>query len=181
MLDIDKINVRIERHHITQEDFTPQTVVDDMLAKLPEETFTDFSKTVLDPSCGIGNFLVTILERRLEHCESQEDAVNAMKTLYGVELMADNVEECRNRLYDMIVKKFPSILNDEKKHFYLRSIVRNRIQWHDSLEFDYDHWKQPKTAPCEKHDTVSFHERKDKDDEFYPMWHKKEPKQLTLF
>ena len=181
MLEDDRTDIREERHHITQEDFTPQSVVDDMLLKLPEETFTDFSKTVIDPSCGIGNFLVAILERRLGHCESQDDAIKAMRTLYGVELMADNVEECRNRLYDMIVGKFPSILNDEKKHFYLRSIVRNRIQWHDSLEFDYDHWKQPKTTPSEKHDTVSFHERKDKDDEFYPMWHRRELKQETLF
>lgn len=181
MLDADKTDLRCDRHHITQEDFTPQSVVDDMLMRLPDETFTDFSKSVLDPSCGIGNFLVAILERRLEHCENQDDAVKAMRTLFGVELMADNVEECRNRLYDMIIKKFPAILDDEKKHFYLRSIVRNRIQWHDSLDFDYDHWKQLKTTPCEKHETISFHERKDKDDEFYPMWHKKEPKQLELF
>lgn len=181
MLDSDKTDIRHERHHITQEDFTPQAIVNDMMVKLPEETFVDFSKTVLDPSCGIGNFLVAILERRLEHCESQDDAIKAMRTLFGVELMADNVEECRNRLYDMIINKFPAILDDEKTNYCLRSIVRNRIQWHDSLDFDYDHWQPLNTTLRQKYKTISFHEQKDNNDEFYPMWHKREPKQLDLF
>ena len=181
MLDTDKTDIREERHHITQEDFTPQDVVDDMLARLPDEAFADFSKTVLDPSCGIGNFLATVLERRLGRCENQDDAIMAMRTLFGVELMADNVEECRNRLYGMITKKFPEILDDEKANYCLRSIVRNRIQWHDSLSFDYDHWQTLNTTMRQKHETVSFHERRDKDDKFYPMWHRKEMEQLTLF
>lgn len=181
MLDADKTDIRCERHRITQEDFTPQSVVDAMLAKLSDDVFTDFSKTVLDPSCGIGNFLVEILKRRLENCSSSDDAILAMKTLFGVELMADNVEECRERLYALVVEKFPAIVDDEKVNYCLRSIVRNRIQWHDSLTFDYEHWKSLDTTPRQKHDTVSFHERKNKDDEFYPMWHKKELKQLELF
>lgn len=181
MLEDDRTDIREERHHITQEDFTPKPVVYDMLARLPKETFTDFSKKVLDPSCGIGNFLVAVLERRLERCESSDDAILAVKSLYGVELMADNVEECRNRLYGLVIEKFPAILNDEKKNYCLRSIVRNRIQWHDSLCFDYDHWQSLSTMPRSKHETVSFHERKEKDDKFYPMWHKREPKQLDLF
>ena len=182
MLKEDKNEKRLERHSTTQEDFTPPAIVEDMLAKLPQEAFTDFSKTMLDNSCGIGNFLVRILEKRLDYCKDVDDAISAIKTLYGVELMADNVEECRQRLYDLIVQKFPEITNDYKKNYYLRALIRNRIQWHDSLKFDYKHWKPLNhTTPCEKHETVSFHENKEKDDEKYPMWHETKPVQMNLF
>lgn len=181
MLDTDRTDIREERHHITQEDFTPQTVVNDMLARFPEEAFTDFSKTILDPSCGIGNFLVAILERRLEHCNDIDDAISSMKTLYGVELMADNVEECRNRLYNVVINRFQSILNDKMQNYKLRSIIRNRIQWGNSLEFDYNHWRTLDLIPRPKHENISFHEKKGEDDDCYPMWHKREPEQLSLF
>ena len=186
MLKQDKNEKRTERHSVTQEDFTPNSVVDDMLAKLPRNAFTNFRKTVLDTSCGIGNFLVRVLEKRLAYCETADDALLAVRTLYGVELMADNVEECRQRLYDCIIAKFPRIASCcKRKNFYLRAIIRNRIQWHDSLTFDYNHWKPiSHTKPTKEYDNVSFHEAKGKDDDQYPMWHKaedtKESKQLKF-
>ena len=182
MLESDATDIRVERHQVTQEDFTPESVVNDMLACLPDDTFTDFSKTILDPSCGIGNFLVEVLRRRLEHCKNQDDAIRAMKSIYGVELMADNVEDCRQRLYDTVIGGFPKIQNNVDMDYYLRALIRNRIQWCDSLEFDYEHWKPLKhTKPCAKHERISFHETRNEDDELYPMWHKNELKQLDLF
>ena len=71
MLEKDIHDKRKARHHITQEDFTPDSIVDMMLKKLPKDTFSNFNKTVLDNSCGIGNFLVEILKRRLKITDIQ--------------------------------------------------------------------------------------------------------------
>ena len=103
MLENDITDKRKERHHITQEDFTPDVIVEMMLNKLPKDTFTNFSRKVLDNSCGIGNFLVAILQRRLKKCKTPNDALRAIKTIYGVELMADNVEKTYG------TKRFPNM------------------------------------------------------------------------
>ena len=75
--------------------FTPETLCEEMLGKLPDEFFTSAEKTILDNSCGNGNFLVKTLEWRLKHDVPHLDAIG---TLYGVELDSKNVEECRQRL-----------------------------------------------------------------------------------
>ena len=182
MLENDITNKRKERHHITQEDFTPDVIVEMMLARLPKETFTNFSKKIIDNSCGIGNFLAAILERRLKKCKTPQDAIRAMKTIYGVELMADNVAECRERLYDIILTKFPTIVEDEILNFNIRAVIRNRIVWYDSLKFDYK-WKKLRTYG--NHDkNITFEERRTAKDIKFPMWYEEEPqkiKELCLF
>lgn len=75
--------------------FTPEALVEEMLAKLPDVFFTSAEKTILDNSCGNGNFLVKTLEWRLQHHVPYLDAIS---TLYGVELDPKNAEECRQRL-----------------------------------------------------------------------------------
>ena len=172
MLDQDKNDKRKERHHITQEDFTPDSIVDMMLKKLQKDTFSNFDKTVLDNSCGIGNFLVEILKRRLKKCKTPDDAIRAMKSIYGVELMADNVEECRQRLYNTILKKFPKIIDDDILNFNVKAVILNRIVWYDSLKFNYQ-WDEIQTYG--KQDTnIDFKVKKTKEDIKYPMWCKKE-------
>jgi len=172
------------RHKITQEDFTPESVVNDMLSCVSQEVFTDFNKTVLDNSCGIGNLLVAVLKRRLRDTHTETDAILAVKTLYGVELMADNVKECRENLYNEVVNAYPTIKKHKDNDYALRAIIRNRIQWHDSLTFDYDHWPQIEhLKPGKKRENVSFEERRSAEYTKYPMWYieKQEPKQLSLF
>ena len=182
MLECDITDKRKERHHITQEDFTPDVIVELMLNKLPKDTFTNFSRKVLDNSCGIGNFLVAILQRRLKKCKTPNDALRAIKTIYGVELMADNVAECRQRLYDTILTKFPKIVEDEVLNFNIRAVIRNRIVWYDSLKFNYE-WKKLRTYG--DHDkTINFEERRTAKDIKYPMWYQEEKpivKELSLF
>lgn len=184
MLNEDKSKKRVERHAITQEDFTPKCVVEKLVSKLPEDTFTDFKKTIIDTSSGIGNLLVGVLIKRLENTSTERDAINAMRTIYGVELMADNVQECRERLYNLITEKYPSIKEDKSLNYELRAIIRNRIQWGDSLTFDYEHWpKIEHLKPSSKRENVSFEERRRQGFTKYPMWYieKQVPKQLSLF
>jgi len=75
--------------------FTPEALVEEMLAKLPDIFFTSAEKTILDNSCGNGNFLVKTLEWRLKHGVPFLDAIS---TIYGIELDEKNANECRERL-----------------------------------------------------------------------------------
>lgn len=180
MLEENKTEERVSRHHITQEDFTPPLIVDDMLTSLGQDIFTNFNKSVLDNSCGIGNFLVKILEKRLCNTSNINEAISALKTIYGVEFMADNVEECRKRLYDTFVRYYPNVVESFNDNFKVRAIIRNRIQWSDALVFDYNKWPELHTIPNDKHMNISFKVIKHEEDTKYPMWYK-ELKKRPLF
>jgi adenine-specific DNA-methyltransferase len=75
--------------------FTPEFLVEEMLSKLPVDFFISADKTMLDNSCGNGNFLVKILELRMKNNITQ---LHALKTIYGIELDPVNANECRTRL-----------------------------------------------------------------------------------
>jgi hypothetical protein len=79
----------------TGEVFTPGAAVIQMLDQVPEELFIDPTKNALDPACGDGNWLAEVLWRKL--CNGIDFEV-ALKTIYGVDLMNDNVVECKKRL-----------------------------------------------------------------------------------
>ena len=68
---------RKERRKETAEDFTPEALVNEMLDKLPPEVWDNPQKTFLDNSAGNGNFLVAILERKLQH---GHDPLQALST-----------------------------------------------------------------------------------------------------
>lgn len=104
----------------TGEVFTPTPLVQEILDKLPPEVFTDPTKTFLDNSCGDGQFLGEVLIRKMENGSTFEQALS---TVYGVDLMEDNVEECRRRL----------LCGRED----LRHVVERNIVCHDALTYDY--------------------------------------------
>ena len=79
----------------TGEIFTPTALVQEILDKFSKEEFADASKTFLDPSCGNGQFLSEVLIRKLEN---GIDFATALSCIYGVDIMQDNVESCRDRL-----------------------------------------------------------------------------------
>ena len=92
MSGVERDRVRVKA---TGEVFTPTPLVQEILEQLPIEQFKDTTKTFLDPSCGDGQFLGEVLIRKIEHGSTFEQALS---TVYGVDLMQDNVEECRRRL-----------------------------------------------------------------------------------
>lgn len=108
------------RIRATAEVFTPTPLVQEMLDQLPPELFTDPTKTFIDPSCGDGQFLSEVLIRKLEN---GHDFEVALSTIYGVDLMPDNVALCRDRL----------LCGRED----LRHIVTTNIVCHDALTYDY--------------------------------------------
>ncbi len=86
--------------------FTPQWMVDAMLQLVQGESERIDSR-FLEPACGSGNFLVPILRRKLATVEfrygrstfdRQNYALHGLMCIYGVELLPDNVGECRARL-----------------------------------------------------------------------------------
>lgn len=125
---------RKNRRKITAEDFTPMELVNEMLDKLPEWVWQDPSKTFLDNSAGNGNFLVAVLQRKLSRGHKP---LQALSTIYGVELMEDNVEEMKERLLELI----PELLHQEAKE-----IIGHNIVCHDALSWDYDNWCTPVKA-----------------------------------
>ena len=104
----------------TGEVFTPTKLVREILNKLPRKLFDDPEKTVCDTSCGDGQFLGEVLIRKLQKGHGLEQALG---TIYGVDIMQDNVDLCRERL----------LCGRED----LRHIVERNIVCADSLEYDY--------------------------------------------
>lgn len=89
----------VEREHArvkaTGEVFTPTPLVESMLDKIDISLFTEPDKNFLDPSVGDGQFLASVLYRKMENGSTFEQALS---TVYGVDLMQDNVDLCRERL-----------------------------------------------------------------------------------
>ncbi len=92
---IKRTQQRIDK---TGEIFTPRLLVEEILDKLPSSSFGDERKTFCDPACGDGNFLVEVLLRKLRngHCPEV-----ALSTIYGIDIMNDNVLRCRERLLEI--------------------------------------------------------------------------------
>lgn len=87
--------------------YTNEREVNAMLDLVADQT-TSPEKTFLEPACGTGNFLSAILARKLDTVAKQHkkiqfnyerNAVMAVSSLYGIELLPDNVAECRKRLF----------------------------------------------------------------------------------
>ena len=84
-----------DRVKATGEVYTPTELVIEMLQTMDIEDFAP-GKTTLDPACGDGQLLVPIKWLKVFHYNmSEEDAV---KDLYGVDIMRDNVDLCKRRL-----------------------------------------------------------------------------------
>lgn len=84
--------------------FTPDWLVRDMCDLIPDDVWNNLDATFLEPSCGSGNFVVEILRRKLKLCKCQNDYIRAVKSIYAVELLSDNVAECIQRCRTMILE-----------------------------------------------------------------------------
>lgn len=89
--------------------FTAEREVNAMLDLVKQET-ERVDSTFLEPACGNGNFLAAILKRKLAIVDSigkgkpgiwESESIKALMSVYGVDLLPDNVEECQLRLYDI--------------------------------------------------------------------------------
>jgi hypothetical protein len=106
-MNLFKSKQRIADHG---EVFTPPWMVDAMLDLVKGESERIDSR-FLEPACGSGNFLVCILQRKLaavelkfgkSEFEKRHYALFALMCAYGVELLADNITECRANMLEVL-------------------------------------------------------------------------------
>ncbi|MEQ1915865.1 MAG: DNA methyltransferase [Gallionella sp.] len=92
--------------------FTPAWMVDAMLDLVKEESERIDSR-FLEPACGSGNFIVKVLQRKLaaverkfgkNDFEKQHYALLALMCIYGIELLSDNIAECRANMLDILAE-----------------------------------------------------------------------------
>lgn len=92
--------------------FTPDWLVEKMLDLVKDETARIDSR-FLEPACGSGNFLIPILQRKLaaveikfgkSDFEKQHFALLALMCCYGIEILADNIAECRSNMLEVFAE-----------------------------------------------------------------------------
>lgn len=105
--------------------FTPSWMVEDMLDLVKDES-ERIDARVLEPACGSGNFLVPVLARKLATVRSRHGAsvfekrhyaLFALMCTYGIELLADNAQECR----DNLARLFDAFLRVDKEDEWARA------------------------------------------------------------
>jgi len=119
--------------------FTAEREVNAMLDLVSSECLRPDSR-FLEPACGDGNFLAAILERKLDelkrkyrsaHRDYEKQAIVAIGSLYGVDIMKDNVDECRSRLFKIWNKRYKAICktdcNDEARESVRFILNRNIV------------------------------------------------------
>jgi len=134
--------------------FTNDREVNAMLDLVKHETERIDSR-FLEPACGNGNFLAEVLRRKLKvvdqrYANNQMDweryAVIAVSSIYGVDILEDNAQECRVRLYQIFDDLYTSHFKDKCKEDCRRSIrflLDRNILWGDALDFTNPATKQP--------------------------------------
>lgn len=107
-----KSRARVRDHG---EVFTPAWLVRAM-CDLAEPAVGTIGSRVLEPACGDGNFLVEVLRRKLgavrkayggASARAQLERFRAVSSLYGIDLLPDNVHACRERLYALWAESIP--------------------------------------------------------------------------
>lgn len=94
-LDRDGGVVSAQRAREFAEVLTPRWVVDKMLDEIPD--VSDPHKTVFDPGCGRGAFIVAALERKLLRAANADERLWACRSCYGIDIQYDNVQTTRER------------------------------------------------------------------------------------
>ncbi|MGB9591934.1 MAG: DNA methyltransferase [Candidatus Kryptoniota bacterium] len=123
---------------------TPQHIVNAMLDLVKQETERIDSR-FLEPACGTGNFLIEILERKLRvveqrygksQIEYERYAILAVSSLYGIDILEDNAEECRKRLFDVFDATYSRLYKEKAKEQCreaARYILKQNIVHGDAL------------------------------------------------
>jgi len=127
MGEIDRDEYRIKA---TAEVFTPTDLVIRMLKKADLNDFAP-GKTVLDPACGDGQFLVAVKWLKVFAYQASEQ--EALKDIYGVDIMRDNVDLCKKRLGGGTIIMGDSLNPDKKlnqqsddEHLMMQRIFLNQ-------------------------------------------------------
>lgn len=126
--------------------FTSEREVEAMLDLVKQETERIDSK-FLEPACGDGNFLAEILKRKLavverkykkSQLEFERSAITAISSVYGVDILNDNVVACRTRLLGIFADFYSRNYKNEIDSRVIESakfILGKNIIWGDALSY----------------------------------------------
>ena len=154
--------------------FTPQNIVKAMLDLIPLEIYEREDSRFLEPACGSGNFLVEILKRKLDIVKKkykrvQEEyefkAILAIGSIYGIELLEDNVQVARGLLYSVIENEYKKLYRRKIKKDFLESvkyIINRNILQGDALTLKdkdgeyivFSEWSSPKPGKIKRKDFI---------------------------
>lgn len=138
-----------ERVSAHGEVFTNPREVNAMLDLVKPET-ERLDSRFLEPACGDGNFLIEILRRKLAVCETrvkakqytqlqyEHDAIWALSSIYGIELLADNAAACRERLLNYFSVQYRALFKSKCKDSCIeaaRYILSKNIIHGDALTY----------------------------------------------
>lgn len=124
--------------------FTSKEIVDSMI-NLIDEGKLSIESRFLEPACGNGNFLYEILDKKLKSVEDkykkdQNDyerySILSVSSMYGIDILNDNVLECRKRLLDLYIKRYTNLFKNKINNKSIESvgyILDNNIITGDAL------------------------------------------------
>ena len=151
MSDQVKSKKRVANHG---EVFTSEREVNAMLDLVKQETERIDSR-FLEPACGTGNFLIEILNRKLKividrykksQIEFERNAIIAISSIYGVDILQDNAIECRDRLFVIFNGIYTRLYKTDCKEDCRGSVkflLNRNILWGDALDFTNPETKEP--------------------------------------
>lgn len=165
--------------------YTHEREVNAMLDLVAEQA-ADSEATFLEPACGNGNFLAEILCRKLQtvaqkHKKIQHDyertALIALGSLYGIDLLPDNVAECVARLYQIFVEHYQTAFPKSVKPAVLNAahyILSQNILCGDALKLQtesgepivFAEWKAINGSKIKRRDYAFSHLLDDSKEEY---------------
>ncbi|MXY08488.1 MAG: N-6 DNA methylase [Rhodothermaceae bacterium] len=169
--DTDRVN-----HY--GEVFTPNWLVKRMLDYLRSDPVADLDKSVLDPSCGSGQFLTEALRRKLvtaaklfgdslDYEQYEFDCMRALSKLYGIDINADTAEEALERMATIVFKAYeavngcePDVDFNRAVRFILQTNIvvgdflsenYSLVEWIPHTEHSFERKVWPAEVICSKH------------------------------
>ena len=156
--------------------FTAQHEVKAMCDLVKDETQRIDSR-FLEPACGNGNFLVEILNRKLEVVKNkykkssfdyERYSVLVISSLYGIDILEDNVKECRKRLFEIWDKEYTKNVKNqinekcrEAVHFILKKNIicgdALTMKQNDGTSIIFSEWNLVNSNQIKRRDFI-FHE-----------------------
>lgn len=104
----------------------------DMLESNADLNTGDFKSTYLEPACGTGNFLIEILKRKIEKINSitpkrkrtewEFNVLIAVGSLYGIDIIEDNIEICRSNLLNIVIDAYEDRYNKDVNSEFIPNI-----------------------------------------------------------
>jgi hypothetical protein len=131
----------VDRQKGNGEVFTPEHVGLQMVDMVLERDPLLIQGNFLDPSCGNGNLLISVMKRKIK---ARIHPYDALWAIYGIEIDNDNVIDCQRRLIEFTMSQVDDVCSRaicEELMITVPGSSHPRIVCHETLSWDVDNWK----------------------------------------